>query len=172
MWSCLGHFSAIGNKLGEFIEADLSFEDTGLMSVARILVKLDLVLGLLKDLTIETASGSFIQPLDYEGIPFRCHRCHIYGHGVADCKLPFKGKLWGSLGVDIVVASRRVDLGSRETGDAPAEVSKVHVSGRDRGQHPCASVDIDSSGKDSDRSKVQKSTKLACPRSLLVSGKL
>jgi hypothetical protein len=35
-------FSAIGNKLGEFIEADFSFEDTGLMSVARILVRLDL----------------------------------------------------------------------------------------------------------------------------------
>jgi hypothetical protein len=48
------HFSAIGNKLGEFIEADLSFEDTGLMSVARILVRLDLRLGLLKEMTIET----------------------------------------------------------------------------------------------------------------------
>jgi hypothetical protein len=76
------------------------------------------------------------RPLDYEGIPFRCHRCHIYGHGVADCKFPFKGKLWGSLGVDIVVASRHVDLGSGATGDAPVEVSKVHVSGRDRGRHP------------------------------------
>jgi hypothetical protein len=54
-------FSTIGNKLGEFIEVDLSFEDTGLMSVARILVKLDLRPGLLKDLTIEMASGSFIQ---------------------------------------------------------------------------------------------------------------
>ena len=35
-------FSAIGNKLGEFLEADFSFEDTGLMSVARILVRLDI----------------------------------------------------------------------------------------------------------------------------------
>ena len=54
------HFSAIGNKLGEFIEADFSFQDTCLMSVARILVSLDLRPGLLKELTIETASGSFI----------------------------------------------------------------------------------------------------------------
>jgi hypothetical protein len=56
----------------------------GLMSVARILVRLDLHPGLLKEMTIETASGSFIQPLDYEGIPFICHSCHAYGHGVAD----------------------------------------------------------------------------------------
>jgi hypothetical protein len=38
----LVRFSAIGNKLGEYIEADFSFEDTGLMSMARILVRLDL----------------------------------------------------------------------------------------------------------------------------------
>jgi hypothetical protein len=36
------HFEAIGNKLGDYIEADMSFEETGLMFVARILVKLDL----------------------------------------------------------------------------------------------------------------------------------
>jgi hypothetical protein len=41
-------FVAIGNKLGNYIEADMSFEETGLMSVARILVRLDIRPGLLK----------------------------------------------------------------------------------------------------------------------------
>jgi hypothetical protein len=86
-------FSVIGKKLGEFIKSGFSFEDTGLMSVARILVRLDLCTGLLKELNIETPFSSCIQPLDYKGIPFRCHRCHAYGHGVVDYKLPFKGKL-------------------------------------------------------------------------------
>jgi hypothetical protein len=85
-------FAVIGNKLGSFIEADMSFEESGHMSVARILVRLDLRPGLLQELVIESSAGSFVQTLDYEGIPFRCHRCHVYGHGVADCTLPFKGK--------------------------------------------------------------------------------
>jgi hypothetical protein len=50
-------FSAIGNKLGEYIDVDFSFEDTGLMSMARILVRLDLRPGLLKELTIEMTSA-------------------------------------------------------------------------------------------------------------------
>jgi hypothetical protein len=142
------------------------------MSVARILVRLDLRPGLLKDLTIETVSGSFIQPLDYEGIPFRCHRCHIYGHGVAECKFPFKGKLWGSTGEDLLVASRRSDLATGVSGDISVEATKVLDSGLGRGWHPCTSTGIGPLGKGTDLSQVQKSTKKACPRSLLLSGKL
>jgi hypothetical protein len=85
-------FAAIGNMLGSFIEADMSFKESCHMSVARILVQLDLRPGLLQELINESSSGSFVQTLDYEGIPFRCHRCHVYGHGVADCTLTFKGK--------------------------------------------------------------------------------
>ena len=82
--------------MGEYLDADFSFEEIGIMSMAKILVSLDLRLRLLKELTIVTTSGSFIQPLDYEGIPFRCHRCHAYGHGIVDCKLPFKNNTRGS----------------------------------------------------------------------------
>jgi hypothetical protein len=78
--------------LGSFIEYDMSFEESGIMSVARILVQLDLQLGLLHELVIELSSRYFVQTLDYEGIPFRCHRCHVYGHRVSDCTLTFKGK--------------------------------------------------------------------------------
>jgi hypothetical protein len=35
-------FSTIGSRLGDFLEADYSFEETGIMTVARILVHLDL----------------------------------------------------------------------------------------------------------------------------------
>jgi len=165
------HFEAIGNKLGDYIEADMSFEETGLMFVARILVKLDLRPRLLKYLTIETTFGSFIQPLDYEGIPFRCHRCHIYGHDVVECKFPFKEKLRGTTGVDILVASRRSDLASRASGDIPVEAKKDLASGLGRGQHPYSSFGIGSLGMGTYLTKVQNSTKMACPRSLLVLGK-
>jgi hypothetical protein len=50
-------FAAIGNFLGSFIEADFSFEETGLMMVARILVKLELKKGLPQEITINSAAG-------------------------------------------------------------------------------------------------------------------
>jgi hypothetical protein len=84
-------FASIGDLLGSYLEADMSFEDTRIMTVAHILVKINLKKGLLQELTIESAAGTFVQMLDYEGIPFRCHRCHVYGHGVATFPLPFKG---------------------------------------------------------------------------------
>jgi hypothetical protein len=84
-------FAAIGNLLGCFLEVDMSFENTGYMSVARILVRINLRQGLLQEITIDSAAGTFVQTLDYEGIPFWCHHCHVYDHGVADFPLPFKG---------------------------------------------------------------------------------
>jgi hypothetical protein len=141
------------------------------MSMARILVRLDLRPRLLKEMTIEMTFGSFIQPLDYEGIPFRCHRCHVYGHGIVDCKLPFKGKVKGSLDVGVGTASGHVDLGSGATGGAHMVVSKIHDIGRDCGQHTTSPAGFSLGVLDLDRAKVQKSTKLTCPRSLLVSGK-
>jgi len=56
--------------LGSYIEADTYFEDTGHMTVAQILVRLNLRLGLLQELTIESAARTFVQNFDYEGIPF------------------------------------------------------------------------------------------------------
>jgi hypothetical protein len=39
--------------------------------------------------TLELTRGDllFTQPLDYEGIPFKCHRCHKHGHRAAECSL-------------------------------------------------------------------------------------
>ena len=107
----------IGNRLGEFLEANYSFQETRLMTVARILVQLDLRPGLLKEIKIKTTSGIFLQPLDYEGIPFKCHICHAYGHGVAKCTLPFKGKFCGTL---VVGSGPMMDRTRPDRGDSRA----------------------------------------------------
>jgi hypothetical protein len=122
-------FTTIGNRLGEFLEANYSFEETRLMTVARILVQLDLRPGLLKEIKIKTTSGIFIQPLDYEGILFRCHRFHAYGHGVVKCTLPFKGMFRGTLVASSGPAldNKRPDLG--DMGDTMVGSSREGDSG-------------------------------------------
>jgi hypothetical protein len=84
-------FVAINNLLGTYLEADMYFEDTGYMTMACILVMINLRKGLLKEITIDSVAGNFVQTLDYEGIPFRCHIFHVYSHGVENFLLPFKG---------------------------------------------------------------------------------
>lgn len=58
------------------------------MTVARILVNIDLKLGLSTDIHIKTSSGTYFHVLDYEGVLSGCHRCHAYGHLLASCPLP------------------------------------------------------------------------------------
>jgi hypothetical protein len=96
--------------LGSYIEVDMSFEETGHMTVAWILVRLNLRPGLLQEITIESAAGTFVQILDYEGIPFRCHRCHVYGHGIVECPLPFKGKVRKNKGSVSPISPSRMSL--------------------------------------------------------------
>lgn len=62
------------------------------MTVARILVNIDLKLGLSTDIHIKTSSGTYFHVLDYEGVLSGCHRCHAYGHLLASCPLPSWGK--------------------------------------------------------------------------------
>ena len=83
-------FAEIGNFLGEFVCADLSYLETGKYAVAKILVKIDMRLGLSSEISVQGPDGDFIQALDYVGVPFRCLRCHAYGHLVASCPLPFR----------------------------------------------------------------------------------
>lgn len=51
--------------------------------MARILVGLQIYKG--NRLPIQYCCGTHVQPLDYEGISFRCHQCHEWGHLVAEC---------------------------------------------------------------------------------------
>ena len=80
------HFRRIGDILGTFLEADLSFLETKVKKVARILVNLNIREGLAESIILEWGSDPITQILDYENIPFRCRRCHAYGHPAASCK--------------------------------------------------------------------------------------
>ena len=85
-WS-LEFFKLIGNTLGTFLEADLSFLESGVCCLGRVLVLLDLRNGLAYDIDINHGEYVFSQSLDYVGIPFKCNRCHDYGHLVSHCHL-------------------------------------------------------------------------------------
>ena len=80
-------FKLIGNTLGSFLEADLSFLDSGACFLGRVLVLLNIRKGLVADIDIRIGDTVINQTLDYIGIPFRCNRCHCYGHLFSNCHL-------------------------------------------------------------------------------------
>jgi hypothetical protein len=96
LWS-FEYFKKIGNFLGDFLDADMSFEVTKQRKVARILVNLNVREGLGEEMDLTWGDYTYSQKLDYENIPFRCRRCHQYGHLVKNCKLPLRtrGTVYG-----------------------------------------------------------------------------
>jgi hypothetical protein len=50
------------------------------MGMAQILIRLNVSRGLADVITIRCGQKVYRQEVDYEGIPFRCGRCHSYGH--------------------------------------------------------------------------------------------
>jgi len=84
----LHHFKRIGDILGTFLEADLSYLETNDQKVARILVSINLREGLAEQINLEWGPEIIPQLLDYENVPFRCRRCHAYGHPATECSLP------------------------------------------------------------------------------------
>lgn len=80
-------FKTIGNTLGSYLEADMSFVETKNRVVARILVSLNQSRGLAQKVNLQYKDYVFEQILDYEHLPFRCHICHEYGHLTKDCPL-------------------------------------------------------------------------------------
>lgn len=80
-------FKSIGNKLGTFLEADMSFLKTHNMAMARIPINLNPRGGLAEKINIKYREYIFEQRLDYEHLTLRCHRCHVYGHLARDCPL-------------------------------------------------------------------------------------
>jgi hypothetical protein len=96
LWS-FDYFKKIGNFLGDFLDADMTFEETKQRKVARILVNLNVREGLGEEMDLSWGGYTYAQKLDYENIPFRCRRCHQYGHLVKNCKLPLRtrGTVYG-----------------------------------------------------------------------------
>jgi hypothetical protein len=106
-------FKELGNAMGTFMDVDMSFRETGKMSMAIILVALDVREGLAEELVLIKEEVCFHQRLDYEGIPFRCHRCHKHGHNASQCALPFRPRN----GVILLPPSKKRDtIGSKGPG--------------------------------------------------------
>jgi len=70
----------IGNCLGHFIGVDEDVLLTSDKRMAKILVEVDTHAGLSEVLEIEWRDLSFMQRLDYLGLPFRCSRCRRTWH--------------------------------------------------------------------------------------------
>lgn len=79
-WESLKH---IGNTLGKFIDRANNKDQ---YDCVRIYVEVDLEVGLSEAIKIKVGSWTHIQKLDYEQLPFKCRKCHVYGHFARGCK--------------------------------------------------------------------------------------
>jgi hypothetical protein len=73
----------IGNKLGRFLDRAEPKGDQ--FTCARICVEVNLEKGLPDAIKLSLGEWCHIQELDYEQIPFKCLRCHAYGHFAKSC---------------------------------------------------------------------------------------
>lgn len=73
----------IGNKLGRFLDSAEPKGDQ--FTCARICVEVNLEKGLPEAIKLTLGDWCHIQELDYEQIPFKCLRCHVYGHFAKNC---------------------------------------------------------------------------------------
>eukprot|EP00253_Pinus_taeda_P024856 PITA_24856 len=91
---------AIGNKLGHFLKISEATLRGKYTSYAHICVEMDLSGALPDEVILEVYDEEWVQAVDYEHIPFKCHKCHEHGHLSGDCPLnqreenlnPSKGK--------------------------------------------------------------------------------
>lgn len=65
-------FRHIANALDIYLTFDDSYQTSGKLAYARILVHLDLFEGFLEFIDIHWRNHTIRQLLDYEGVPFRC----------------------------------------------------------------------------------------------------
>jgi hypothetical protein len=89
LWTKEG-FRLLGNTMGTFLDTDMSFLETKKMLVAQILVFLNIKKG--QVINLNWRGNSLVHKLDYEGIMFKCRRCHKHGHVAKECELPFLEK--------------------------------------------------------------------------------
>jgi hypothetical protein len=81
-----GVLAAIGDSLGKFIMIDKENLSAATRKVGRVLVEMDMHLGLSKTLEIDWRGKSLLQRLDYLGIVFRGIYCRSTSHLRRDCK--------------------------------------------------------------------------------------
>jgi len=83
----LESLSAIGNKLGHFVRAFEATRKGQYTSFARLCVEMDLSGALPDEVILEVLDEEWVQTVNYEHIPFRCHKFHEHGHLFRDCPL-------------------------------------------------------------------------------------
>lgn len=84
------YLKSIGNGVGDYIRAAEETKTRKYISYARICVFIRLNEALPESVTLFHRDEEWIQPLDYEHVPFRCRRCHALGHLFRDCPLNAK----------------------------------------------------------------------------------
>lgn len=80
-------FSSIGNILDKFLDIEKAYLHSHGWSAAHILISLNPREGLVDAMLLKYGGLEFIQTLDYENLPFRCHHYHFYGHLAQECPL-------------------------------------------------------------------------------------
>eukprot|EP00253_Pinus_taeda_P015231 PITA_15231 len=77
----------IGNTIGSFVKIAETTKKGRYTSYARICVYMNIANPIPDTVELEYHEEVWQRTLDYEHIPFRCHRCHEYGHLVKECPL-------------------------------------------------------------------------------------
>jgi hypothetical protein len=85
IWSVKA-LTTIGNALSRFISVDEQSLGAPDRKLGRILVEIDIHLGLLETLDIQWRDQLFSQRMDYLGLPFRCTYCRKTGHLRSSCQ--------------------------------------------------------------------------------------
>ncbi|GLJ53939.1 hypothetical protein SUGI_1152740 [Cryptomeria japonica] len=78
-------FEEVGDALGDFLMVDNDSNEIYHSTFAHILVEIDTSKGLPTEISLNTSKGCWVQPLDYEGIPFRCKIYFKTGHAASHC---------------------------------------------------------------------------------------
>ena len=86
--------SVIGNSIGKTLLIDDIFFTSNVKYVVRLLINIDVSLGLHESMYFVMGGKKYSQIIYYQNIPFRCIRCHSYGHMHSDCDKVFLKKFW------------------------------------------------------------------------------
>jgi len=80
-----GALTAIGNNIGNFIMVDKKNLESAQRKVTKVLVEMDVHLGMPETMEVEWHGFYHQQRLDYLGLPLRCNFCRSTSHLRKDC---------------------------------------------------------------------------------------
>eukprot|EP01018_Ginkgo_biloba_P006122 Gb_38546 [translate_table: standard] len=113
----------------------LGFVDSNSLSVARILVSLDLGEGITKEMLIQKGDLIHSQLLDYVGIPFHCRRCHKYGRFASEYSLSLIKKVWVKKAIlEVQESQKDLNISKSTLGFLPLMDSPNILDGASQGE--------------------------------------